>query len=89
MEYMLAMGRAAKKHSLLKVMHSNGFVNPKPLADLCEVLDAACIDLKGFTENYYREMTEGQSSTGSRYLKDPVRPRNSHGDRQSDRDGQK
>jgi pyruvate formate lyase activating enzyme len=59
MEYMLAMGREARKHAVLNVMHSNGFVNPKPLADLCDVLDAACIDLKGFTESYYQEMTGG------------------------------
>lgn len=59
MEYMLGIGQARKKHPLLKVMHSNGYVNPKPLADLCGVLDAACIDLKGFTDSYYRDMTEG------------------------------
>ena len=40
-------------------MHSNGYVNAKPLDDLCDCLDAACIDLKGFSEDYYRGMTEG------------------------------
>lgn len=40
-------------------MHSNGYINPAPLEDLCRVLDAACIDLKGFTDDYYRELTEG------------------------------
>jgi len=59
MEYMLEIGRLAKSKPLLKVMHSNGFVNKKPLDDLCEVLDAACIDLKGFSEDYYQSMTEG------------------------------
>jgi pyruvate formate lyase activating enzyme len=58
-EYMLEIGRLAKSQPLLKVMHSNGFLNEKPLADLCEVLDAACIDLKGFTEDYYQNMTGG------------------------------
>ncbi len=58
-EYMLDIGRLAKPKPLLKVMHSNGFINPKPLDDLCRVLDAACIDLKGFTEAFYRDMTEG------------------------------
>jgi pyruvate formate lyase activating enzyme len=61
MEYMLDIGRRTRKKSILKVMHSNGFVAARPLADLCEVLDAACIDLKGFTEAYYREMTGGGS----------------------------
>jgi pyruvate formate lyase activating enzyme len=59
MEYMLEIGKLAETHKLLKVMHSNGFVNGAPLKDLCETLDAACIDLKGFTDDYYREMTEG------------------------------
>lgn len=60
MEYMQDIGRAAKKVGLLNTMHSNGFVNPAPLEDLCGVLDAACIDLKGFTEEYYVSMTGGR-----------------------------
>jgi pyruvate formate lyase activating enzyme len=59
MEYMLDIGKLAKEAGLLKVIHSNGYINPDPLADLCDHLDAACIDLKGFTETYYREMTGG------------------------------
>ena len=58
-EYMLEIGRFAKSQPLLKVMHSNGFINEQPLEDLCDVLDAACIDLKGFTEDFYRTMTGG------------------------------
>ena len=59
-EYMLAIARLAKTQPVLKVMHSNGFINSKPLADLCRFLDAACIDLKSFTEDFYREMTDGR-----------------------------
>jgi pyruvate formate lyase activating enzyme len=58
-EYMLAVARLAKKEPLLKVMHSNGFINAKPLDELCDYLDAACIDLKGFTQEYYRDMAGG------------------------------
>ena len=58
-EYMLDLGRLAKTAGILKVMHSNGFVNAKPLDDLCNVLDAACIDLKSFSEAYYRDVCEG------------------------------
>ncbi|MHC1744081.1 MAG: AmmeMemoRadiSam system radical SAM enzyme [Syntrophobacteraceae bacterium] len=58
-EYMLDLGRLARGAKLLKVIHSNGFICEKPLRDLCSVLDAACIDLKGFTDAYYREMTGG------------------------------
>ena len=58
-EYMLEIGRLAKSEPLLKVMHSNGFINAQPLEDLCDVLDAACIDLKGFSDDFYHTMTEG------------------------------
>lgn len=59
LEYMIDIGELARKRGILKVMHSNGFINAGPLEDLCKSLDAACIDLKGFTEDYYRDLTEG------------------------------
>lgn len=59
MEYMIDVGRAARDRHILNVMHSNGYVNAAPLDDLCKFLNAACIDLKGFSDSYYREMTEG------------------------------
>jgi pyruvate formate lyase activating enzyme len=58
-EYMLDIGHLAKEQKILKVIHSNGYINTSPLRDLCKVLNAACIDLKGFTDNYYRDLTEG------------------------------
>lgn len=58
-EYMLDIFKAAKPKGILNVMHSNGFINPGPLDDLCNYLGAACIDLKGFTDEYYREMSGG------------------------------
>lgn len=60
MEYMLEIGRLTRPYPLLKVMHSNGFINPKPLDDLCKYLDAACIDLKAITESFYRDVSEGR-----------------------------
>jgi len=60
MEYMVDIGKLTRPHPLLKVIHSNGFMNEAPLDDLCKVLDAACIDLKGFTDDYYRSVTEGR-----------------------------
>ena len=59
-EYMLAIGSLAKKAGLVSVIHSNGFINPGPLRNLCKVLDAANIDLKGFTEAFYRELCSGE-----------------------------
>ncbi|OGP65771.1 MAG: AmmeMemoRadiSam system radical SAM enzyme, partial [Deltaproteobacteria bacterium RBG_13_47_9] len=59
-EYMLDVGLLAKKAGLLNVCHSNGYINPIPLRNLCKVLDAANIDLKGFTETFYRELCDGE-----------------------------
>jgi pyruvate formate lyase activating enzyme len=59
-EYMYDIGVLAKKEGILNVCHSNGYINQKPLKALCKVLDGACIDLKGFTEEYYRTLTEGR-----------------------------
>jgi len=59
-EYMLDICQLAKKADLLNVTHSNGFINPEPLRNLCKVLDAANIDLKGFSENFYHELCNGE-----------------------------
>ncbi|MFH1758539.1 MAG: AmmeMemoRadiSam system radical SAM enzyme [Pseudomonadota bacterium] len=59
-EYMFDICLLAKKAGLLSVGRTNGFINPGPLRNLCKVLDAVQIDLKGFTEIFYREMCSGQ-----------------------------
>lgn len=59
-EYMLDTAKLAKKEGLLNVCHSNGFINPAPLRELCQLLDGANIDLKSFTEEFYGEMSQGR-----------------------------
>jgi pyruvate formate lyase activating enzyme len=68
-EYMWDTGQLAKKAGLLNVYHSNGFINPGPLQNLCKVLDAANIDLKGFTENFYQELCSGELAPVLKSLK--------------------
>jgi len=58
-EYMLDCARAAKARGLRNVCHSNGYINEAPLRELCPYLDAADIDLKGMSDDYYTEMTGG------------------------------
>ncbi|MBW2134949.1 MAG: AmmeMemoRadiSam system radical SAM enzyme [Deltaproteobacteria bacterium] len=58
-EYMLEVGRLARQVGILNVCHSAGYINPKPLEALCEYLDAACIDLKAFTDDFYRNLVGG------------------------------
>jgi pyruvate formate lyase activating enzyme len=57
---MLDTGYLSKKAGLLNVIHSNGFINPSPLRNLCKLIDAANIDLKGFTETFYRDLCSGE-----------------------------
>ena len=59
-EYMVDICHLVKKEGLLNVYHSNGFINPEPLRNLCKVTDAANIDLKGFTEAFYRDLCSGE-----------------------------
>ncbi|MEA4882623.1 MAG: AmmeMemoRadiSam system radical SAM enzyme [Clostridia bacterium] len=44
---------------LLNVLVTNGEINPDPLAELIPLIDAVNIDLKAFTEEYYRTVCGG------------------------------
>lgn len=59
-EYMYDIAKLARKEGIGSVMISNGFINKRPLVDLCEHLSAVKIDLKAFTERFYRETCSGQ-----------------------------
>lgn len=59
-ELMLATAKIAKDKKLKNVMVSNGYINPKPLLDLLKVIDAFNIDLKAFTNEFYKTQTGGQ-----------------------------
>jgi len=59
-EYMYEAAVLAHQHNLKTVMVSNGFINQKPLLDLCPYLDAANIDLKCFDDLVYRQLTGGR-----------------------------
>lgn len=58
-EYMLETAKLAQAQGLKNIMHSNGYINEAPLRNLCKYLDAANIDLKGYSEDYYSNFTEG------------------------------
>jgi len=58
-EYMLETAKLARACGIKNVMHSSGYVNEKPLRELAKYMDAANIDLKGFSDDYYVKMSEG------------------------------
>jgi len=55
-EYLTDIARAGKKQGLRSVLISCGFMQEAPLAEMCEVLDAIKIDLKGYDEGFYRKV---------------------------------
>jgi len=57
-EYMLEIAKAARKEGIKNVMHSSGYINEEPLRQLCKYLDAANIDLKGFSNEFYSKVSE-------------------------------
>ena len=59
-EFMIDTAIEAKALGIRNVVVSNGFINPKPLRDLCKVIDGYKVDLKSFRETYYQEIVSGQ-----------------------------
>lgn len=59
-EYLLDIAEAAKSHGIRSVLVSCGFMNPAPLADMCQALDAIKIDLKGFDRDFYRNVCDAE-----------------------------
>ncbi|HEY3380206.1 MAG TPA: AmmeMemoRadiSam system radical SAM enzyme [Vicinamibacterales bacterium] len=55
-EYVLDVAGQARARGIHAVMVSCGFANEVPLADVCGALSAIKIDLKGFSEEFYRNV---------------------------------
>jgi len=58
-EYMLDIAKLAHKNGISNIYHSNGYLNQKPLEELIPYLDGANVDLKGFSEDFYKDITGG------------------------------
>jgi pyruvate formate lyase activating enzyme len=59
-EYMLDTASVARQRGIHPVLVSCGFMNEAPLADLCHVLRAIKIDLKGYSEEFYRSVCDAE-----------------------------
>lgn len=57
-EYMYETAKLARENGLRTTFHSNGAMNPEPLRELLKYIDAATIDLKSFSNDFYRYVTE-------------------------------
>lgn len=57
MEYMVDTARLAKQAGLLNVMVTNGYTTPEVIRDdLAGLIDGANIDLKSFSDDFYRRL---------------------------------
>ena len=64
-EFMRDTALLAKQYGLKNVMVTNGFFMPEPLERMFHFVDAFSIDLKAFTEDFYKKVTlSGLTSQG-------------------------
>jgi pyruvate formate lyase activating enzyme len=59
-EYMYDTSVIAKKYGLKNSVHTCGYIKEKPLRALAKYLDAADVDLKAFTEDFYGRICGGR-----------------------------
>ncbi len=58
-EFAYETARMARKNGLYNVWISNGMINPEPIKKLVRFIDAANIDLKAFSDRFYRNIAGG------------------------------
>jgi pyruvate formate lyase activating enzyme len=56
-EYVVDICAAAKEHGLNTVMVTNGYITYEAFHDIYDHIDAANVDLKAFTEDFYGKLT--------------------------------
>jgi len=54
-EYLLDIASAARMRGIRSVMVTCGYMAQAPLAEMCKALDAVKVDLKGYSESFYRD----------------------------------
>lgn len=68
-EYMLETAKLARAKGVKNMYHSNGSLNPEPVAELAPYLNAANIDLKAFNQDFYTQVSAGFLDTVLETLK--------------------
>ena len=57
-EYTYDCCKAAAKEDIKNVFVTAAYINPGPLRDICQYVDAANVDLKSFSDDFYREVCD-------------------------------
>lgn len=58
-EYTIDTAKIAKSKGIKNVLVSSGYIQEKPLRELCKFIDAANIDLKSFSNDIYKKLNRG------------------------------
>ncbi|GAF81942.1 unnamed protein product, partial [marine sediment metagenome] len=56
-EYVMDTATLAREKNIRNVLVTAGYILEQPLRQLCQVIDAANIDLKGFSDRFYKKVT--------------------------------
>ncbi|MBP5728414.1 MAG: AmmeMemoRadiSam system radical SAM enzyme [Clostridia bacterium] len=72
-EYVRDTARLVHKNRMLNVMVTNGSAELEILSQLLPYIDAMNIDLKGFTDRYYREVLGGDRQTVMNFIQEAVK----------------
>ncbi len=74
-EYVEDIATAGRASGIRTIVVSNGYIQEQPLADLCEVIAAYKVDLKGFSPAFFKQHTGGEL----RYVLETLRRLRRHG----------
>lgn len=58
-EYMYETAKLARQAGIKILWKTGAYINPEPARELCKYIDAANIDIKGFTDDFYIQYTGG------------------------------
>ena len=57
-EYTRDCAQTCRKAGLRNVLVTAGYINPDPLRELCRWIDAVTLDIKAFSDSFYREVCD-------------------------------
>ena len=69
LEYAVDIAKACKEEGIDSVAVTAGYITPQAREEFFQNMDAANVDLKGFTEQFYKRLCAGQLSTVLETLK--------------------
>jgi len=72
-EFMLDTAKIIKSAGLKNVMVTNGFINPEPLNELHNYIDAYNVDLKAFNNDFFKKYTKSELEPVKETLKSIIK----------------